>query len=85
MRCEAATMLWQGEGGPVIAKRVAEDRSASVEAPPVAEHCILVKQAPGGGALSLKCDVCMLLRDLEHGWQCLRKRLRCMSALHVRR
>jgi hypothetical protein len=41
---------WQGMAGPVIAKRVAEDRSASAEPPPVAEHCILVKQAPGGGA-----------------------------------
>ena len=39
----------QGDEGPVIAKRVAEDRSASVEAPAPAEHCILVKQASCGG------------------------------------
>ena len=33
----------------MIAKRVVEDRSASAEAPAPAEHCIVVKQAPGGG------------------------------------
>ncbi len=47
---ERLCCCWQGEAGPVIAKRVTEDRSASAEPPPVAEHCILVKQAPGGGA-----------------------------------
>ena len=41
--------LNQGDEGPVIAKRVVEDRSASAEGPAPAEHCIVVKQAPGGG------------------------------------
>ncbi|KAK9818986.1 hypothetical protein WJX81_002651 [Elliptochloris bilobata] len=39
----------EGDEGPVIAKRVADDRSTSAEAPPPAEHCIVVKQASCGG------------------------------------
>ena len=42
----------------MIAKRVVEDRSASVEAPAPAEHCIVVKQASGGGGEH--CSACLV-------------------------
>lgn len=53
-------MLFQNQGdeGPVIAKRVVQDRSASAEAPAPAEHCIVVKQASGGGGE--QCSACLV-------------------------
>lgn len=42
----------------MIAKRVVQDRSASAEAPAPAEHCIVVKQASGGGGE--QCSACLV-------------------------